>query len=221
MEYTIDKAEVRRYLGMSAPADEKTEKLIDECSRRLCEVVRPVYTYQTFRIVREDKEIRLDGCNITLTGELVLEKLKNCNSCALLGATLGAEADSIIRITQNTDMAKAVIYDACATDLIEKVCDRAESEICAEAEKDGLSITPRFSPGYGDLPLGMQRDICLVLDLGRRCGIWLTDELLLTPTKSVTAFVGIGNNIAAEARGCTDCNMRERCRYHKNALAEV
>jgi len=53
-------------------------------------------------------------------------------------------------------------------------------------------LKPRFSPGYGDLPLETQREIFDVLDCSRRIGLMLNDSLLMSPTKSVTAFVGVG-----------------------------
>ena len=52
-------------------------------------------------------------------------------------------------------------------------------------------LTDRFSPGYGDLPLAMQREVMDALDCGRTVGITLSDSLLMTPSKSVTAIIGM------------------------------
>ena len=49
----------------------------------------------------------------------------------------------------------------------------------------------RYSPGYGDLPLELQREIIRVLDCGRTIGITLTESLLMQPSKSVTAVIGM------------------------------
>ncbi|MBR3258643.1 MAG: vitamin B12 dependent methionine synthase, partial [Eggerthellaceae bacterium] len=46
-------------------------------------------------------------------------------------------------------------------------------------------------PGYGDLPLEVQPDLLGLLDASRRLGITLSDSLLMSPTKSVTAIVGL------------------------------
>lgn len=219
MEYNIDKSEVRRYLGIPKETDDITEGLIDECIRELTAAVRPKSVLRTFAITRDNNRLHLDECSITLTGNTADERLSGCTSCALLGATLGIEADNLIRTAQSSNMAKAVIFDACATDLIEKVCDRAQSELAEQAAEAGLLITERFSPGYGDLPLELQKDICSVLDLGRKIGVYLTNELLLLPTKSVTAFIGIGSAAAKGQRGCAYCTMKGSCRFcnRKNA----
>ena len=50
---------------------------------------------------------------------------------------------------------------------------------------------PRFSPGYGAVPLSVQREFFNLLACEKLIGVCLTDTLLMTPTKSVTAFVGM------------------------------
>ena len=56
---------------------------------------------------------------------------------------------------------------------------------------EGVFLKPRFSPGYGDLPLSMQTDIFRVLDCPRKVGLTLNNSLLMSPSKSVTAIMGI------------------------------
>ena len=55
----------------------------------------------------------------------------------------------------------------------------------------GSRLGPRFSPGYGDFALDAQASILASLDAERQLGIYLTDESLMIPTKSITAVAGI------------------------------
>jgi len=55
-------------------------------------------------------------------------------------------------------------------------------------------LTSRFSPGYRDLPLTLQREIFTLLEPSRRIGLSLNASLLMSPSKSVTAIVGITKN---------------------------
>ena len=72
------------------------------------------------------------------------------------------------------------------------LCDEINARILREAAKEGLrGMRRRFSPGYGDLPLEMQREVCAVLNMPKEIGVSLTDTLLMTPSKSVTAIVGV------------------------------
>lgn len=208
--YTIDVKEVLRYLG--AKPNNEIEGLISECSQTLIKTASPKYIW---------RELELDGlkiadCGIAFEGSTASNWLDGCSRCAFLAATLGIEADMLIRRAQNTDMARAVVYDACATDLIEKACDRAQEEIRECARERGMTITDRFSPGYGDFPLEFQKSLCGILDTTRRLGVCLTDNFLLTPTKSVTAIVGMGNNENRFKRGCSTCVMRNRCKFKSN-----
>ena len=75
------------------------------------------------------------------------------------------------------------------TAAIEAVCDKLCCEIAEQYSQ--YKLRPRFSPGYGDLSLYVQRDIVRILDTYRKIGLTLSDSLLMIPQKSVTAIVGL------------------------------
>jgi cobalamin-dependent methionine synthase I len=54
-----------------------------------------------------------------------------------------------------------------------------------------MALRPRFSPGYGDLPLELQTNLFKVLDCQHFIGLTLNDSMLMSPSKSVTAIVGL------------------------------
>ncbi|MBP3485692.1 MAG: methionine synthase, partial [Oscillospiraceae bacterium] len=149
-----------------------------------------------------------------LPGKDAETMLADCGRVALLGCTLGAEFESMLRAEQARDMAQAVLLDACGSAWVEAGCDEAEREIAARFP--GRYLTDRFSPGYGDLPLSMQPAICGALDLGRRLGVHVSERFLMNPSKSVTALIGIADRPQmARIRGCAYCAMRETCTLRK------
>ena len=102
---------------------------------------------------------------------------------------------------------------AAATAMIESYCDEVNTALKESFEKKGLYLRPRFSPGYGDFPLECQRDITSVLETAKRIGIMLTDSLLMTPSKSVTAVMGVSPKPhRCEVRGCELCSKTD-CAY--------
>lgn len=101
----------------------------------------------------------------------------------IFAATVGIGADRLISRYSPILPSRAVTIDGCATAAIECFCDYICKEIFRTNEQE------RFSPGYGDLPLEMQRDITKILDASLNIGLSMTDSYLLTPTKSVTAIV--------------------------------
>ena len=70
------------------------------------------------------------------------------------------------------------------------IAHEVEEAVQAEIAAAEKSIAPRFSPGYGDFPLDCQKDIFAALDCGS-IGLTLNDNLFMTPSKSVTAVIGV------------------------------
>jgi len=140
--------------------------------------------------------------------------LSGCGEAALLACTLGASFDAMLRAEQVRDMGNAVLLDACGSAFVEAVCDEAEKALAARLP--GRFLTDRFSPGYGDLPLAVQRDFCAALDTPKKIGLFVTESCLLNPVKSVTAVIGIsGTPQMARVRGCEYCALRESCALRK------
>ncbi len=126
---------------------------------------------------------------INTDSESLKNHLKNCNKVILMAATIGIEADrAIVRASVKSPL-HALILDAFGTEAIEQVCDRFSDELKQSHEY----VTSRFSPGYGDLSLDYQKEIVNILDTNRKIGLTLNDSLLMSPTKSVTAIIGIRN----------------------------
>ncbi len=112
--------------------------------------------------------------------------LSDCSEAFLFAVTLGAGVDRLLLRLSHTSPAKHFLYDGLASALAEAACDRAE-----EAFEKGIPCRPRFSPGYGDLPLSFQPALLAALDAGKLAGITLNRSLLMSPMKSITAIVGI------------------------------
>ena len=205
--------EALRYLGVPQPTEElrrEAEQLADEMSA----TIQPKYFYRALAIEHLPDSVRVQGTGIELTGSTALGLLENCGRAVLLACTLGARFDAKLLALQARDMAKAVIYDALGSAFVEAGCDQAEREI-AERFPD-LHLTDRFSPGYGDLPLTLQPQLCAVLDAERRLGLTVSQSLLLNPVKSVTAVIGLSDAPQpARIRGCAHCNLRETCTIRK------
>ena len=215
----LDKAQAMRYMGMrgelSDTAKENIGKLMDKCEELLLKLIEPKYTYRSFELTRESEGIRLSGSSLVLTGNDIAELLCGCDTAVLICATLGIGADRLIRQLSLSDIAEGFAADALASAAIEQVCDAVENEIKKRFE--GKGMTWRFSPGYGDLPIELQREFLDVTDAQRRLGVTLSDGGMLIPSKSVTAVIGISEEIKDNDKkgGCEVCNMADRCSFRK------
>ena len=213
----INRQEAFRYMGlMEKNISPEIEQMADECEKRLLEAASPKFHW----VYAEIGEISVDavtlkGYKLVLRGRDISAHLKDCFGAALLCATLGEGVDRLLRTVQTEDMAKALTMDALASAAVEQVCDAAENEI--RSRFPGKNTTWRFSPGYGDFPLECQGDFLAAVNAMRTVGVCLNGGGLLTPTKSVTAVVGISDSsIPAKRRGCGSCKMRESCTFRKS-----
>ena len=108
-----------------------------------------------------------------------------------LCGTIGAEFDAWQRRLAALSAADALLSQQIGLDAVEKVMDGLENEAKVKVEGEGLKLRPRRSPGYGDLPLELSREIINCLDATKKIGVSITDSNLLVPSKSVTAICEI------------------------------
>ena len=153
------------------------------------EKIKPVCIYTKVPVSFTDGDV----CNLGFTSVKSLDlckNLKGCNEAFVFAVTLGLDTERHLLTLSKTSSSRHFICDAYYSAFAEAVCDKAEEII-----KGSLCCKARFSPGYGDLPLEMQRDVLNVLDSTKNAGITLTHSLLMTPQKSVTAILGITQNL--------------------------
>lgn len=184
----IDKKEVLRYLKTKGRTDESLDKAIDSAIEEVKALISPKYGYKIFDIIDSENGIALKNTTVVLTGNSIKRRLKNCGKCILLYATLGFMLDKEIIRLQNTGLSKALVTDACGSAALESICDNVCKEI---EEKFIFKLTKRFSPGYGDLPVNLNKHLLSALDAFKQAGIILNEGGMMSPSKTVTAILGV------------------------------
>lgn len=146
--------------------------------------------------------------------------LRGCQSVVLMAATIGPGADFLIRRAEATDMLDAAILQAAGAAMAESWCDLVNRKINDIMKEKGLWPRPRFSPGYGDVPLALQKDFSSRLSLPASCGISLTETLLMVPSKSVTAFIGFSEKKEpCVLEGCEVCSHAQNCAFRRTSAS--
>ncbi|MDP4152684.1 MAG: vitamin B12 dependent-methionine synthase activation domain-containing protein [Bacillota bacterium] len=204
-----------RYLGYKkGNLSPEISLMVDECIDECRKISKPKKVWRMFDIIGNGGELMLSGTELLLPGKDLKYYIAKAGKCAVLAATLGLAVDTKILELQHTDLAKAVVFDASATALVEKLCDEISDEVEKQVSNEGLFTGYRYSPGYGDTPLDIQRKILDILNAGRLIGLYANESCILTPRKSVTAFIGIFNE-KISAGGCEICSRRNSCTYRK------
>ena len=208
----IDRGEALRALGWKggeiAP---ELSRALARCEALLLSTARPRAVWRFFDLLPDGE---LSGAGFAPQGEDVRALLAPCDRAILIGVTLGAEVEALVRRTQVTNMADAVILDALASAAVENVCDNLCADLASQVAPRFL--TDRFSPGYGDMPLAQQALFFSALDITRRIGVSLTPGGLMIPQKSVTAIIGVADTPQRmRPRGCENCALSKTCVYRK------
>ena len=117
--------------------------------------------------------------------------MHKCQEIKLFAATVGFDVDRLVEKYNSISMLKAYITDAVASTAIEKWCELLCSRFAEREAHKGNVLLPRFSIGYGNTNIGIQKNICDVLKTKEKIGLYLTDSMLMLPQKSVTAIIPV------------------------------
>lgn len=196
--------------------DAGTAALMREAGGRVTQAAAARWAWRGFGLEWAQDGPTLAEAGLTLPGRSIAAHLQHCHRCMVLGVTLGPGVDEALRRAQTEDMALTALMDAAASQLVEQYADVAEDVIKKSEAFEGIFSTGRFSPGYGDLSLGLQRSLLTALNAQREMGLTVTAGGMLTPMKSVTALVGVARQpVTGHLAGCEECSLAQDCQTKK------
>ena len=208
----INKKEILRYMGCKKVTDDMLA-LVDDCLKEIEGKLTYKVCYGTFGINIADQEVDLSFAKCQSKG--LTTNLAGCSKAIVFAATIGLEIDRLIAKYSRLSPSKALCFQAIGAERIESLCNIFNDEVTEDLLSKSLHTRPRFSPGYGDLSLDIQKDIFAVLDCPRKIGLSLNESLLMSPSKSVTAIIGIFDTPkSCKTVSCTQCNKTD-CNYRR------
>ncbi len=179
-----DRGEVIRYAGGGKDEGE-LKKMLDECIAEVLPLLSYRVCYKEFDIKTAENLLDIGFCSVESAS--LVKNLSGCKKIILFAATVGIGIDRLIMKYGKISPAKGLIMQAIGAERIEALCDA----FCEKIREEGYVLRPRFSPGYGDLPLLLQKEIFATLEPEKLIGLTLSESILMSPTKSVTAIIGV------------------------------
>ena len=176
----IRRGEILRYAGVREETPE-IAALLDACLAEVGDAIRCKVAFTEVYPIFEEWAMDIGFARVESLD--LMRSLAGADGVLVFCATVGIGIDRLIARYARIFPAKALLLEAIGNERVESLCDA----FCAAQN----ACTRRFSPGYGDLPLSLQRELLQALDCPRQIGVHLGESLLMTPQKSVTAFVGI------------------------------
>ena len=207
----VNESEILRYAG--AKGSNEYSSLISECLSECLDKLSYRLCYAVYPIIVTD-----DSVNLTFTtvkSKALAKNLLASEKAVVFTATIGVEIDRLIAQYAQLSPVKALVFQAIGAERVESLCN----EFCKNLKNQYPSITPRFSAGYGDLPLSIQKDILYNLSAYKNVGVTLSESLIMLPSKSVTAIVGVADikvecNDEKLKNGCIGC-LNESCEFKR------
>lgn len=202
-----NRADALRYLR-AKPNDEAAGILVDTVFLKLRNEVQARHVLQRHRCTVLENGVLLD-CGVQFTSKSLARHLLGCEEVLLLGATLGSRVDIAIRRLALGSVAEGAAAQAVAAAIIEGYCDEVQERTNTEQNQ-----RPRFSPGYGDWDLTEQKKLFGVLQCEKQLGLTLTDGMMMAPSKSVTAIIGLSKDEGCVFNRCMMCTNTS-CPYRE------
>ena len=186
-------SEILRYAQINETTEE-ISALISSCINELNNNLQYYICYREYPISFFTNEANTPSINLgfmTTTSSNLLKNLEGCTHVIVFAATIGIQIDRLISKYSASSPSKGIIMHAIGNERIESLCNIFNNDIILEKQALGYSTKPRFSPGYGDFDILSQKNIFEALNCPKNIGLTLNDNMLMSPSKSVTAIIGI------------------------------
>ncbi|KUK13170.1 MAG: hypothetical protein H5T91_05640 [Synergistetes bacterium] len=189
----IKKEEVRRYLGEYKGITETPSEinlLIERLIILSKTLISPSAISRSYPITAKGENV-IETEAFELPGRDIARLLKDSIEVILCATTIGNELEEEINsLLEKKKVLEATILDAIGSTAADTAMDYLNNLLKAEATRKGLSLTRRYSPGYGDFPLLIQEKL-IEFSGGKSLGIRVSPSYILIPRKSVTAVIGV------------------------------
>ncbi len=159
------------------------------------------------------KKVNIDHDKFTIynqvfnCGNIIHSYLKDSDTVAFIISTLGDELESMSKkYMDSNEMLKGYLVDKIGSELVEKVTDKTEIYLHEYLDKYGLKITNRYSPGYCGWDVADQKKLFSLLP-SNFCGVSINNDSMMNPVKSISAIIGIGENVKKNNYECSICDI--------------
>lgn len=170
--------------------------------------------YKILPTIYNSKQINglLIGDKYFSLDKIVTGIFKNSEEAAIFCVTIGEGMEQHSKaLNMNNDLVNAFVYDIVASVTVEACADTLHNHIINKMKLKNKKTTNRYSPGYCNWDIREQHILFSLLP-ENFCGIILTDSALMTPIKSISGIIGIGENVKYSQYHCNECKIKD-CTY--------
>jgi hypothetical protein len=216
-ELNLTVPQIEKVIGYDeVQAEETISELISKSLKEAKEFSLVKSEYAVFtdvKFIDSTKSVEISGIVFNV-GKIVYAQLKRSDSIAIFLCTAGEEIGIQSRTAMKEgNLLEGYIYDVIGSEIADLAADFMQKDLETVIASIGKKITNRYSPGYCRWDVSEQHKLFRLMP-DNFCGIRLTPSALMDPVKSVSGFIGIGNDVRFNPYTCNLCEMKD-CIYRK------
>jgi hypothetical protein len=154
-------------------------------------------------------------------GKTVAKELRNSSTMAFFIFTAGpAISHRSAELLKGEEPVLGYVFDVLGSMIVEAATDLLQQEIKRMAALQGYSITNRYSPGYCQWSVADQQKLFSLFPEGC-CGIRVSASSLMSPVKSVSGVIGMGEEVVYRHYTCDLCSITDcfHKSHHRNKIS--
>jgi len=181
------------YPGNIKKPGKQIENIFNELIKESSYLINPAGSYIILKIKKHNENITIfDNSDFVIESPKVSKLLNDSVYAVVFIVTIGIGIETKVNdLSIDNQLTKAFILDAIGSETADAVADEIHYNLIKPmAETEGYTVTPRFSPGYGDWDIKVQSkivDICK----GTSLGIKVNKYSMMIPQKSISAVFGL------------------------------
>jgi len=213
----LDTSEIYRRIGMPDADSKRSQNfkpVIEEMRLKALELidVRCIYKYVPVKV--------------TGTGTILLDNqfpvqaatsfFEGANEVLIAIQTIGVRhEEESVRLFNVGEMLEGFVLDGCGTVALDEALELLRGMVVKQVIARGLQTGHNLCPGGYQIPIEAQKVIFTLLDAGG-IGVTLGDTMLMTPIKSHTVVIPVGEKLRKPNMSCDiSCEM---CVQQKNCV---
>ena len=212
----IDPEEILKLLGnQQGMIGEHTSDLVEQYILECIQVSSPAGAFVLVEALESASEVFISIPDTTFnSGKIIHKMLQHSSNYALFIVSAGPGPENLARsLLSEGNYLEGYISDLVASALVDSAADQIQEHVRTYAQKQGVKITNRYSPGYCSWSVEEQQKLFSLFPEGC-CGISLSESSLMSPVKSISGIIGMGDDVKYRDYTCEICPMRD-CTFRK------
>jgi hypothetical protein len=185
-------------------------------------ILHPLVLYEKYAVkafVHERLELWSNSNNpgkAYLSGKLIAQHLSRSQVIIVMLCTIGSELDETVSSLFKVDPMSGLALDGVGSAAVENLAIQACNYFENQAKADGFKTTMPLNPGMVGWPVeDGQPQIFSLLD-SDLINVSLTESCMMTPNKSLSMVLGLGNDVTAIGSSCDYCSLKGVCKYQNH-----